>query len=542
MRSWSRNFFSVLLFFFLIHGTAVAQENPAKDTLETLEKVDTSDQSEKIAKAEELMSAWRVKDAEPIILQLLEENPKSPEVLDLGAMLAYYQGRYPQALERLSEALEIDPNSEQRHALNLLLQQTHDNTKEFKRYESDHFVLHLDEARDGILAKPALEALEKAHDEVARELGYRPRSKVRVEIAPDVVAFNAISTLSLRDIEETGAIGLCKFNKVMIISPRVLAHGYRWLDSLVHEYIHFAIVNLTSNKAPIWLHEGIARYYETLWRNPLKEGKPDYLTPANETLLARATESQEFIGFKQMEPSLIRLETPEQVQLAYAEAASAVDYVRHVKGETGIRDVLSGVAEQSTSEAIERVMGVSFDEFETSWRKFLAEQELKEVEGSQVRKYKVVTDGTDEEMVNLRDIQSEVARNRTHLADRLRQRGRNRAAIAEYKRALRAGPNSTIILNKLSETLINARNYDQALPHLEKARYLSPDRIHVYYLLGRLHHGAANYSEARRALHEALEINPFHPGVYRVLMQVYAAEGNERRAQEAEETLRRLRG
>lgn len=524
---------ALLLLAFVFHAAASLPAYGA-------ESVAASD--EKVAEAEALIAAWRVEEAQELLPDLLRDHGESAEVLDLSAMLAYYQGDYPKALETLGKALAIDSNSEQRHALNLLLQQTHDTTRDFKRFESDHFVLYLDEPRDGLLTKPALAALEKAHEEVGRELGYWPRSKVRIEIAPDVSAFNAISTLSLRDIEETGAIGLCKFNKVMIISPRVLAHGYRWLDSLTHEYIHFAIVNLTRNKAPIWLHEGIARYYETLWRNPLQRSKPDYLTPANETLLARATASQKFIGFKEMEPSLIRLETPEQVQLAYAEAASAVDYVRQAKGSTGVRDVLSELAERSTAEAIERVMGIPFDRFETNWREFLAGQKLKEVDGTSVRKYKVLADEAEEETVDLREIESEVARNRTHLADRLRQRGRDRAAIAEYERALRAGPNSTIILNKLGEALVNARAYDKALPYLEKARYLSPDLVRVYFLLGRLHHGAGNYREAREALDEALEINPFHPGVYQILAQIYEAEGNEAEAREIKETLKKLRG
>lgn len=531
---WSRHFATMFMLLLVCFFATISVPGYAADG--------DSKAPEGAEEAEALISAWHVEDAEKVIPRLLENNPESPEILDLAAMLAYYQGNYTKSLKVLAKALAIESNNEQRHALNLLLQQTQDTTKDFKRFESEHFTLYLDEVRDGILAGPALEALEKAHTQVGRELGYWPRSKIRVEIAPDVAAFNAISTLSLRDIEETGAIGLCKFNKVMIISPRVLAHGYRWLDSLTHEYIHFAIVNLTHNKAPIWLHEGVARYYETLWRNPTQTDKPDYLTPANETLLAQANANQKFISFKEMEPSLIRLDTPEQVQLAYAEAASAIDYVKQAKGPTGVRSVLTELADRSTAEAIERVMGMPFDDFESSWREFLKNQGLKPIDGSSVRKYKVKKDADDEEIVDLREIQSEIARSRTRLADRLRERGRMRAATAEYERALRAGPNSTIVLNKLAEALLNARAYDKALPHLEKARYLSPDLVRVYYLLGQLHFNAANYPAARQALKEALEINPFHTGVYRILTQVYEAEGNEEGTKRIKETLRKLRG
>ncbi len=495
-----------------------------------------------IEKARELLGAWRVEEARPVVEGLLEAQPESVDALDLAALLAYYEGAYAKALATAEKALAIDGENDQRQGLRLLLQQTHDVIRNFKRYESDHFVIHLHEESDGILAAPALKALEQAHQEVGRALGYWPRSKVRVEIGSDVQSFGAITTFTLRDIEQTGAIGLCKFNKVMIISPRIMAHGYRWLDSLVHEYIHLAIVNLTRNKAPIWLHEGIARYYETVWRKPVQGPRPDYLTPANETLLATAVERQEFVSFKDMEPSLIRLDTPQQVQLAYAEVASAVDYIRQAKGPSGIRDVLARVNDQSTAEAIEAVMGVPLDAFEADWRRFVEGQGLTVIQGSRMRTYKVAQEGGQPAAVELNEIQSEIARNRTHLGDRLRQRGRLRAASAEYRRALRAGPNSTVILTRLSETLIHSRRYDEALPHLEKALYLDPDLVHAFYLLGRLHHEAGDPTRARRALLEALQINPFHPGVYQVLGGVYEALGDDEGARKTRQVMRKLRG
>ena len=492
--------------------------------------------------ARELLGAWRVEEARPVVSRLMAERPGSAEALDLGALLAYYEGDYDGALETVERALEVEAEDDRRQGLRLLLQQTRDATRGFRRFESEHFVLYLHDARDGILAEPALAALEKAQQEVGRELGYRPRSRVRVEIAPDVRSFNAISTLSLRDIEETGAVGLCKFNKVMIISPRVLARGYRWLDSLAHEYIHFAIVHLTRNKTPIWLHEGIARYYETLWRNPVQGPRPDYLTPANETLLATAAATREFVSFEEMEPSLIRLDTPEQVQLAYAEAASAVDYIKGVRGPGGIREVLAEVARTSTAEAIETVMGKPLEQFEADWREFVRGQGLRVVEGSRIRTYEVKDESTSPEIVELGEIRSGIARNRTHLGDRMRARGRLRAAAAEYRRALRAGPNSIVILERLGEALVHGQRFGEALPHLEKARRLNPDSVRAWFLTGRLHHGAGDYPAARSALREALQINPFHPGVYHVLSQVHEALGEEAEARKAREVLQELGG
>ena len=495
-----------------------------------------------LKQAEELLEAWRSPQADEIASRLVRENPKSPAAFDLKARVAFYQGRYEEALRSLEQALAIESANERRQALRLLTQQTIDTVKKLKRHESAHFILFLDEDRDGILVPHVLDTLEKSYQAMGQALGYFPQAKVRVEIAPDAPTFKAISDLSLRDIEETGAVGICKFNKIMTISPRVLVQGYRWLDSLSHEYLHYAIVGLTDNKAPIWLHEGMARFYETRWRRPepSKDGE-DYLTPANRTLLAQALEKNKFVGFKRMEPSLIYLETPEEVQLAYAEAASAIDFIIYRKGQAGIRDLLSELVKRPTPEAIEKVLGTSFASFETGLRDFLKGKGLKEIEGSRVRKLKVKgNQKEDEETVELKEIQSIVARNRTHLGDQLWERGRIIAATQEYQRALQASPHSPIILNKLARVLIQRENHKEALPYLKKAQTLEPDHVGTYVQLGRLYHATKNYSEARIVLEEAIQINPFNPTIYRLLSEIYGASGEQDQAKKAKSTLDRL--
>lgn len=491
---------------------------------------------------DEHLEAWRLPQAEEISSRLVRENPKSPAILDLHARLKFYQGQYEEALRFLEQALAIESANEQRQALRLLTQRTYDTVKRLKRFESAHFSLYLDEDRDGILVPFALDTLEKTYQAIGRTLGYFPQGKVRVEIAPDAVSFNAISTLSLRDIEETGAVGICKFNKIMTISPRTLIQGYRWLDSLSHEYLHYAIVGLSGNKAPIWLHEGMARFYETRWRRPEPlKGIEDYLTPSNRTLLAQALEKNKFIGFKRMEPSLIYLETPEEVQLAYAEAASVIDFLVQRKNHAGIRELLSELEKRPTPEAMEKVLGSSYAAFETQWKDFLKAKGLKEIEGSRVRRFKVKgNQKEDEETVEIKEIQSVVARNRTHLGDQLLERGRASAAAQEYRRALQASPYSPIILNKLARLLVQNGSYEEALPHLKKAQELDPDSVNTYIQLGRLYHGRKNFFAAKTSLEEAIQINPFNPTIYRLLSEIYAALGEQDQAKKSKATLDRL--
>jgi tetratricopeptide (TPR) repeat protein len=499
----------------------------------------------KFKAGDELLDAWRTAEAEEFAAKALRENAKAAGAQAFDGRLRFYQGRYQDALAAFDKALAADSKDERHQAYKLLAQFTLDVVKNLKRFESAHFIVYLDEKRDGILAPYALDALEKSYSAIGTELGYYPKDKVRVEIAPDASSFNAISTLSLRDIEETGAVGICKFNKLMIISPRALSLGYRWVDSLSHEYLHYAIVALTNNQAPIWLHEGMARFYETRWRKPeiTSDAAEDYLTPGNQTLLVQALEKNQFVGFKKMEPSLIHLETPEQVQLAYAEAASAVDFINTSKGRTGIRGLLAALNQKSTPEAIENMFGLSFDVFEAQWKGFLKKKGLKPIEGSRVRKFRVKKDAKeDEEAVELKEIQSAVARNRTHLADQLLGRGRAAAAANEYQRALQVSPHSPVILNKLGRLFIQLNRLDDARESLKKALDVDPDSANTYVQLGRAHHAAKNYREAQLVLDEAVQINPYNPMIFRLLAESYAALGDSQKAQAARANLDKLTG
>ena len=244
-----------------------------------------------------------------------------------------------------------------------------------------------------------------------------------------------------------------------------------------------------------------------------------------------------------MEPSLIHLETPEQVQLAYAEAASAVDFINQSKGPTGIRELLGVLNDRPTPEAIEKIYGMSFDAFETKWKGFLKAKGLKEIEGSRVRRFKVKKDQReDEEVVELREIQSAVARNRTHLADQLLGRGRTEAAANEYQRALQVSPSSPVILSKLGRVMIGMNRSEEALPLLKKALDVDPDNANAYVQLGRAYHAAKNFKETRVVLEEAIQINPYNPLIYRLLGDAYAALGEHEKARLAKATLDKLGG
>jgi len=457
------------------------------------------------------LERWDVEEAWSEVSGFLAKDPNDPRLQELASHIAFHRGEYQDALRLMKSAMALGGEDERRRGFALFVEETIGATSSLKRYESPRFIISLDEKQDGILVDYLIEALEKTYQLMAKQYDFTPQEKIRVEVFPDTKAFYYASALSARDIEETGAVGLAKFNKLMLLSPRALVFGYRWLDALSHEYMHYLIVKLTGNRAPIWFHEGLAKYEETKWRDG-----PSYLSPLYQTLLARALADGQLIKFERMEPSLVRLETPEEVQLAYAQAASAIEFII-ARGSQGPGEIMRRMAASSkggVSSPISEVLGMRFSEFEEKWKEFLASKGLKETVGANVRRYKIKEGRADEERLDMAEIKSLVAKNRAHLGDLLKEKGRLRAAISEYRRALGETPDSVPIMNRLSAALAILNRDEEALRLLQRAKELSPDHPTIYTYLGQTYLRLKDFRGAKEAFQASIQINPFNPEVH----------------------------
>ena len=484
------------------------------------------------------LESWDVEGIWPEVKEILAKEPEDPQILELASQIAFHRGDYQESLKLMKSAMELGGENDNRRAFALLAEETLTVLAPFRKYESPHFVITLDEKQDGILMDYLLDTLEKTYQIMAQQYGFQPKEKVRVELFPDARAFYLTSTLSVRDIEVTGAVGLTKFNKLQFLSPKALVYGYRWLDAISHEYMHYLIVKLTSNKAPIWFHEGLAKYEETRWRSG-----PTYLSPLYQTLMAQALSNEKLIGFERMEPSLIRLETPEDVQLAYAQSASAIEFIIAKAGGKGVQEIMSRMANANTrgaSEPIREVLGLEFSEFEQKWKEFLASKELKKVEGIFVRRYKVKEGRADEERLDMEEIKSMVAKNRAYLGDKLKERGRISAAALEYRRALAETRDSVPIMSRLSSTLIDLGRSEEALDVLKRVKEISPDHPTSYTQLGQVYLKLKDFKGAREAFKESIQINPFNPDVHLGLADAFEMLGDKSGALKEKEVAKRL--
>jgi hypothetical protein len=134
--------------------------------------------------------------------------------------------------------------------------------------------------------------------------------------------------------------------------------------TLPHEVTHALIYEATQgshSRVPLWLSEGLSTSVEYAFA-------PD---PDARDLLDEALAAQRAIPL-----STLCAEYPtdwQKAQLAYAESASVIDYLRDLYGRDALRALVTAYADGATCKGgVQRVLGTSLDRLEMSWRAHVA--------------------------------------------------------------------------------------------------------------------------------------------------------------------------
>ena len=471
-------------------------------------------------------NAWEMDKVEDIAHGLLTKGSlKADEEWFLG-LFYFYNGNYEKATYHLGNASHKDSKNKKWSDFYTFVKATGEITRDFYTYESEHFILRLD-GKDIILADYALSALEKGYWEVGRDLECFPSRKVLVEIYPSSEDFNLASSLSKRDMEVSGAIGICKFNRLMAVSPRCLAFGYRWLDTLVHEYTHF-VVNIKSNgKCPLWLHEGIAKNEERRW---ISNEKRNYLIPVYSSLLKEALDNDEMISFDRMSPSLVKLDTQKEVTLAYAQVATAVDYMVSFYSIGILPEILTELKENDDyKKVIEKLLGKKYSRFQKDWLKFIESMNLTIIPGIMMDSLKIKVTDADYEMEEY--LKGEL-RIYIRLGDRFKKKGKLKIALHEYEKALKSHPYNPVILNRIGKIYFAMDDLIKAEESFKKAIQMNPNYVSSYTNLGDLYFYRRDFTRALDNYQESNRINPFNPSIHKNMGLIYYSNDKEKALRE----------
>jgi len=505
-----------LLLVLLLIGGRIGAATPSAESRARLHTLESLLDEEDYAAAH---AAWE---------ELRTQRPDASEALDFfGGRIALGEGRYPEAVELLEAAGGDDrPGSYLR-----LARDTLSVMKDHLRAESEHFVFLYPPGKDAVLAPWALETLEAQRSALLADLGYAPPGKVRVELVSDAAELARASTLSKKEIDATGTIAICKFNKLIVTSPKAVLKGYDWLDTLAHEYTHLVVTQKGHNSVPIWLQEALAKYLESRWRGAAGKALP----ASSRALLAERVKHNTLIPFSKMHPSMAKLPSWQDAATAFAEVFFAAEYLDKEHGRKALRGIVDAMGTgDSDQQAVEAVTGHSFSAFERGWMAYLRAQPVPKAPAAGAGKL-VLRDpkaqpsepeakGREIGFQDFQDVQEPAARRYAHLGELFRERGRYLAAAEEFGHAHGlVGNKYESVSNKYALALFAIRRVDEAEKVLLGALEEHPASATTQVHLGRIYLARGDWPRARDAYRAAIAQDPFDPEIHLALVR--AAQG-----------------
>jgi tetratricopeptide (TPR) repeat protein len=492
--------------------------------------------------AEKRLDEWRFADGRKAVADLVRVAPAASQTLYLEGYLRFLEGDYAGAVQKLEASLAAGPRDSSAvnaRELRALASEARDAVKDHKEERFGHFIFRYP-AVDAVLVPYAREALEAAYQALHDDLGFEAELPIRIEIYKSPSDLAAVSSLTVAEVMRTGTIALCKWARLMVTSPRALATGYPWLDTINHELVHYAVSSLTHDRAPVWLQEGLAKFLERRWREPPGGRIP----PALETMLAKALRTGKLISFEAMHPSMAKLPSAEDASLAFAEVANAVAHLFAEKGTAGLREAVKRVGEgEDAREAVAAAAGVTWPEFERGWRAFMVAQKYKsfpaiDIPTTHIRKAGAIASqrkpSEDEALAPAgKETGAQAAASRyLRLGNMLLRRDRPRAAVLEYEKGAKAVTQAGrgggagdaaawLFPVKLGRTYLVLGEPDRALKALEPIQPIYPDLPWPHVIAGEAKLAKGEPAEAVVELRAALASNPFDPEVHCSLADAY---------------------
>ena len=380
------------------------------------------------------------------------------------------------------------------------------------------FVVRFRPGVDAMLWGDAMAAVKASDEHIAPLLGGSPPGVTHVELYPDGRSFIGASSLKAEDVYTTGVVGLAKWGKLLVTSPRALPRGYSWQDTIAHEYIHLVVAHHSGDRSPVWLQEAIAKYLDSRWR----DGEDRFrLSVRQQGLLAEALRKDDLVTFEEMHPSLAKLPTAERASLAYAQLATLMQYCFEQGGDGVLLRTLPAVGRGvDPREALATAAAApDFATLEADWRAWLAKQPLVE---RHLDELPTVLDGGDDmDLDPVLAQRHDLARFVT-LGDILREAGEVEASLVEYAKAVPEDePPSPILSNRIAQANLELGRHGPAKLALEASLADYPEFALTHKTLGQLYLEEDRTVAARDALLEAVAIHPFDPEIHQGLVEAY---------------------
>jgi tetratricopeptide (TPR) repeat protein len=356
-----------------------------------------------------------------------------------------------------------------------------DSMSKFKTLEADGFVLRMNELEAAVYGDRALALLKQARSQLCEKYGLQLDHSVIVELFPNPQDF-AVRTFGMPDVD--GYLGVCFGNVITANSPKAQRPA-NWEAVLWHEFAHVVTLNLTRNKMPRWLSEGIS-VHEELQRNAAwgQRMNPTY---------RRMILSGELTPVGKLSGAFLNPPTPVHLQFAYYQSALAVEFLIERFGLDAVKAILADLGD-----------GEEINATLTRHTAPLAQIEQQFAASARKRAEGLAPD-VDWEQPSTEQVDPG-----------------NPEAVAEW---LAKRPNSFWALQLQVRMLLAGERWEEAKEPLEKLIDLYPEHVgegNAYGLLAAVHRALGETERERDVLSNLAEMSSDAADAYMRLMEIAA--------------------
>ena len=264
------------------------------------------------------------------------------------------------------QSLEIGFDNDPFNVMTSNMLKVFDTLETYATVESEHFKVHMSE-RDSLILWPYLEPLlEESWETLTAKYGFEPESKILIEVFENSADF-AVRSVGLPDIGPL--VGICFGKVITLISPDTLTAN--WQEIVWHEFMHVITLQMTQNRMPRWLSEGISVWEE-------REGRP-YWGRRQGLDLIRAAQEQKLLPVGELNSGFSGARNNADLSFAYFQSYLVVDYIAQTYGFEKLVELIYQYGEiKEDADRFRSVFELDIDDFDAGFRGWI-DQRVKEI-------------------------------------------------------------------------------------------------------------------------------------------------------------------
>ena len=264
------------------------------------------------------------------------------------------------------QSLEIGFDNDPFNVMTSNMLKVFDTLETYATVESEHFKVHMSE-RDSLILWPYLEPLlEESWETLTAKYGFEPEGKVLIEVFENSADF-AVRSVGLPDIGPL--VGICFGKVITLISPDTLTAN--WQEIVWHEFMHVITLQMTQNRMPRWLSEGISVWEE-------REGRP-YWGRRQGLDLIRAAQEQKLLPVGELNSGFSGARNNADLSFAYFQSYLVVDYIAQTYGFEKLVELIYQYGEiKEDADRFRSVFELDIDDFDAGFRGWI-DQRVKEI-------------------------------------------------------------------------------------------------------------------------------------------------------------------